>query len=310
MEALSPQEQNNLDLYSIISSSFYSPMTLRHLPQPVPNDLPPGLDAKLFTFQDAFEDLLVASKGEKLPDIRSRYEQRQLLSSMFPSGEPTWFWLRRIESQGLVRQPDDPFTYIRVHQPDWAAFHEELDKKAANAWKSVKKGYKAEDDNASYFYEEMSRAMKDLERGMFGDSTCKDNTSSADLWSKHREGPDNFDELFSEISSAFKGSTSPWDTLLRIVTKDGNGDLGDETRSPPTDRDKKDVLTTEKEHVDRFGYLHKTVTRKALDAEGKQVGLETYVTIRPADKHINNDNKEESDQRSSSDKRNNSKSTN
>ncbi|KAH9883889.1 hypothetical protein F4778DRAFT_585876 [Xylariomycetidae sp. FL2044] len=54
------------DVFSWAVYSPYSPLNLQHLPQPVPNDTPRAW-RNLFTFRDAFEDLLTASSGDPLP---------------------------------------------------------------------------------------------------------------------------------------------------------------------------------------------------------------------------------------------------
>ncbi|KAG6034097.1 hypothetical protein E4U40_004339 [Claviceps sp. LM458 group G5] len=289
MDSPASSEQTNMVIRSVISSGSYSPTALGHLRRPVPNDLPPELDAKVFTFQDAFEDLLVATKGQDLPDIRSRHQQRQLLWNMFPTGEPTWFWLRRLESQGLVR-PVDPFAFITMHNPMWSTvFEEEPHTKTVDLW-----GSGQTDDNSGYgttnigLFERMKRALAEMERGIFGNSS---GTGDA----QHR-GLANLDELFSEVSSRFRDSQSSWDAFFKSVFHTENSDLRDKSQGPLTHRGKQEVVTTEKEHVDRFGYLHKTVTRKMLDAEGKEVGVETYVTVRPAGEHINKTDDEGSNQ--------------
>ncbi|KAG6051765.1 hypothetical protein E4U39_007377 [Claviceps sp. Clav50 group G5] len=289
MDSPASSEQTNMVIRSVISSGSYSPTALGHLRRPVPNDLPPELDAKVFTFQDAFEDLLVASKGQDLPDIRSRHQQRQLLWNMFPTGEPTWFWLRRLESQGLVR-PVDPFAFITMHNPMWpTVFEEESHPKNIDLW-----GSGQTDDNSGYgttnigLFERMKRALAEMERGIFGNSS---RTGDA----QHR-GLANLDELLSEVSSRFRDSQSSWDAFFKSVFHTENSDLRDKSQGPLTHRGKQEVVTTEKEHVDRFGYLHKTVTRKMLDAEGKEVGVETYVTVRPAGEHVNKTDDEGSNQ--------------
>ncbi|KAI1419963.1 hypothetical protein F5Y12DRAFT_788626 [Xylaria sp. FL1777] len=50
--------------------SPYSPLNLQHLNQPTPRDAPRACEG-LFTFRDAFEDLLVAGSGEPLPTSRT-----------------------------------------------------------------------------------------------------------------------------------------------------------------------------------------------------------------------------------------------
>lgn len=286
-----------MDVFSLISSPSYSPTALRHLPQPVPNNLPPGIDGSVFTFEDAFEDLLAVSQGQNLPDITTRFQQRQLLRDMFPSGEPTWFWLRRLESQGLVQVSSRP-QFFKAHQPDWSSFHDELDKRAADAWRSVSKGYGSNDPGSGDFFEELGKAFKQLERGFLGQSTTNRDWDRKDRDTPAKEPgkePDTFEELFSEISSKFKESTSSWDTFIKTITEDAKAKDLKGAKQTQKDDDKTQIVTNEDEYVDRFGYLHKTVTRKTLDAQGNEVGSETYVTIRPVDKHLDNEDKDESD---------------
>lgn len=287
MEVREPKRFSTMDVFSLISSPSYSPTALRHLPQPVPSDLPLEVDASVFTFEDAFEDLLAVSQGQNLPDINSRYQQRRLLQDMFPSGEPTWFWLRRLESQGLVQVPSRA-EFFRSHQPDWSSFHEELDRRAADVWRSVSRGYGSEGGDSGDFFEELGRGFKQLEKGFLGESTKNDNVDRMDKTQQGKE-PDTFEELFSEISSKFKESTSSWDTFFKTITEDAkNRSLGEKSRPQHDGPDKNKVVATEDEYVDRFGYMHKTVTRKTLDANGNEIGSETFVTIRPADKHLDN----------------------
>ncbi|KAI3329538.1 hypothetical protein F4824DRAFT_381042 [Ustulina deusta] len=54
------------DVHTWAVHSPYSPLNLQHLRQPTPRDAPRACDG-LFTFRDAFEDLLVAGSGEPLP---------------------------------------------------------------------------------------------------------------------------------------------------------------------------------------------------------------------------------------------------
>ncbi|KHN97663.1 uncharacterized protein MAM_04678 [Metarhizium album ARSEF 1941] len=278
-----------MDVLSLISSPSYAPTTLRHLPQPVPNHLPPGVDGSIFTFEDAFEDLLAVSKGQKLPDITTRYEQRRLLRDMFPSGEPTWFWLRRLEAQGLVQVPSRAH-FFGAHHPDWSSFHKELDRHAADAWRSLSKGHGHDACGSGDFFEEIGKAFKQLERGFSGRGN---RNSDANCWERKEldRGPDTFEELFSEISSKFKESASSWDTFVKNISVYSKPKSQQGKPEAQVDgHEKGKVVTDENEYVDRFGYLHKTVTRKTLDADGNEVGSETYVIVRPADKHLDNEN--------------------
>lgn len=123
-----PSEQG----MAAIAHSSYSPLALRDIPQPKPNDAPSDLDTSIFTFEDAFEDLLAVSQGQPLPDIRSRYEQRKLLRSMFPTGEPAYFWLRRLRSQGLLEESTPTRLMKSITEKNWDRFHQELDRQKSD----------------------------------------------------------------------------------------------------------------------------------------------------------------------------------
>ncbi|POR33608.1 Uncharacterized protein TPAR_06191 [Tolypocladium paradoxum] len=282
------------DVFSLVSSASYSPTALRHLPQPVPNDLPHELDPTVFTFEDAFEDLLAVSQGQPLPDINTRYEQRKLLRQMFPTGEPTWFWMRRLESQGLIESPSRG-RFFRTLRPDWDGFHRELDRRATDVWR----GATGEDDReqvAGDFFHEIGRAFKQIERGLSEEgSRHEEPESDSDDEQRRRKGPDTFEDLFSSLSSTVAEGQKSWDTFLKIIN-DQAATL-EKNQTPSSDKETKRVETRD-EYVDRFGYLHSTVTRKTLDRDGNEVGRETYVTMRPADKpdkQLDNQSKDELD---------------
>lgn len=74
---------------------------LRHLPQPVPRDLPEGADASVFGFEDAFEDLLRVTSGQGLEDIHQRYATKREWLQSFPRGLPPTLWLHQLTRQGL-----------------------------------------------------------------------------------------------------------------------------------------------------------------------------------------------------------------
>lgn len=269
------------DVFSLVSSASYSPTALRHLPHPVPNDLPHELDSTIFTFEDAFEDLLAVSQGQPLPDINARYEQRKLLQHMFPTGEPTWFWMRRLESQGLIESPSRG-RFFRTLRPDWESFHRELDQRAADVWR----GATGEDDGeqgAGDVFHEIGRAFKQIERGLSEDgSRDEEPEPDSDDKQRRRKEPDTFDDLFSSLSSTVAEGQKSWDTFLKIINDQATA-LEKHHQPSGSDRETKQVETRD-EYVDRFGYLHSTVTRKTLDRDGNEVGRETYVTMRPTDK--------------------------
>ncbi|OHF00107.1 hypothetical protein CORC01_04515 [Colletotrichum orchidophilum] len=106
ISALFKAEEVTESLYQLMCFSFiidspYSPLRLRDLPQPAPRDLPNGEDPTLFGFEDAFEDLLMVSSGQGLPDIHERVRFRKEVRDSFPQGLPPMLWLHQLTRQGL-----------------------------------------------------------------------------------------------------------------------------------------------------------------------------------------------------------------
>lgn len=128
---------NLLGLRSVLSSPYYSPSSLADLPQPIPNDVPAHLDKTIFTFEDAFEDLLSVTQGHSLPDIEHKYNQRKLLRQMFPDREPGWFFLKRLEASGLLHVSSPPsLVPEQLPRPDapWESLHRQLEERADEVW--------------------------------------------------------------------------------------------------------------------------------------------------------------------------------
>ncbi|KAL0931633.1 uncharacterized protein CTRU02_212587 [Colletotrichum truncatum] len=106
MQALFRAEEFTESLYQAMWISFliespYSPLMLRDMPQPTPKDLPAGADPSLFGFEDAFEDLLMVSSGQGLPDIDERHRVKKEWRESFPKGLPPILWLHQLTRQGL-----------------------------------------------------------------------------------------------------------------------------------------------------------------------------------------------------------------
>ncbi|KAF9871628.1 hypothetical protein CkaCkLH20_10826 [Colletotrichum karsti] len=106
MQALFRAEEFTESLYQAMWISFliespYSPLALRDMPQPTPQDLPADADSSLFGFEDAFEDLLMVSSGQGLPDIHERHRVKREWREQFPKGLPPILWLHQLTRQGL-----------------------------------------------------------------------------------------------------------------------------------------------------------------------------------------------------------------
>lgn len=88
--------------------SPYSPYNLRHLRQPVPSDLPAGVDAKSFGFEDAFEDLMAVSAGRPLMDLSKQARMKKEIVDYFGFQEPPLNWVHRMAHDGLLPRPGRP----------------------------------------------------------------------------------------------------------------------------------------------------------------------------------------------------------
>ncbi|KAM0428244.1 hypothetical protein ACHAPT_007145 [Fusarium lateritium] len=258
-----------------VALSSYSPLALRDMPQPRPSDAPSNLDASIFTFEDAFEDLLAVSQGQPLPDINARYEQRKLLRSMFPTGEPAWFWMRRLRSQGLL-EDSGPNQWIKSANNNWEQFHRELDRRATNVWRAAM----GEEDQQNGADEFPRREQKDDDEGFHGHNPLLEDSEQH---RQRRREPDNFDELFSSVQSSFSDAQSTWDSFVKSITE-GHPTSFDRRHQSEKPADDEKRVVTKKEYVDRFGYLHSKTTVKTLDEEGNEIGSETHYTVRPAEK--------------------------
>ncbi|KAG8161504.1 hypothetical protein KVR01_008491 [Diaporthe batatas] len=85
----------------------YSPHNLRHLPQPTPNDLPPGADPAHFGYPEAFEDLMSASNSSRgnLMDLDMRAALKRSASGAQVTPETPSAWVRRLYGDALLPHP-------------------------------------------------------------------------------------------------------------------------------------------------------------------------------------------------------------
>ncbi|TQV92328.1 hypothetical protein V2A60_007017 [Cordyceps javanica] len=265
-----------------VALSCYCPSALTHLPQPVPSDLPPDLDPRIFTFQDAFEDLLAVSQGKSLPTIDSRYHQSRMLRQMYPQGEPTWLWIGRLQSQGLIRPPRESYI-VRASREGWEDLQKDLEESAREFWRELRENPKSREA-----VRETGKLFRELHDQFSG--------SSNSLESRNRDqGPENFDDLFSAIQSAYADGRSAWDAFRKTLNEELPRRMGESERqmegnnkdsSPSTStgntRPNPNEKETRSEWVDAFGYKHTTIKRMTYDENGQEIGSSTSITIRPA----------------------------
>ncbi|KAF4963984.1 hypothetical protein FSARC_8053 [Fusarium sarcochroum] len=282
---------------SVVYSS-HSPLALRDMPQPRPNDAPYNLDASIFTFEDAFEDLLAVSQGQPLPDINSRYEQRRLLRSMFPTGgEPGWFWLRRLRSQGLLEESEPAKLMKSAANYNWDQLHQELDRRAHAVWRAALGGQERDDESNHHHHHHQRDEDKDededeeefnghnpLLEGPPESLEQRQRRREAETREFQKREAENFDELFSTVQSAFSEAQSSWDSFLKSITEDHSATLKREDKQLQKPASDEKQVVTKDEYVDRFGYLHTKTLVKTLDEDGNEIGSHSHYTVRPAQK--------------------------
>ncbi|KAJ2982818.1 hypothetical protein NQ176_g1132 [Zarea fungicola] len=277
---------------SEVAFSSYNPALLGHLRQPVPRDLPSNLDPGVFTFQDAFEDLLIVSRGSQMLDINSRYQQSRLLRQMYPNGEPTWLWLRRLQSQGLISQLQRPRTTIS-RDSNWIEFKRALEEGTEIFWGGIRDG--VDDDKNREAVTKVGTVFRELHNKISRDA---DNSASEsrDIVNKQDEA-ENSDDLFSAIKSNYSDGPGQWDGFKkalnetvqrRIEALERQVERQFSDSKPATISDNginlnKNEKETRSEYVDVFGYKHTTIKRKIYDEIGNEVGSSTSIIVKPAE---------------------------
>lgn len=270
-----------------LAISQYSPLALRHLPQPRPSDAPNNTDASIFTFEDAFEDLLAVSQGQQLPSILTKLEQRKLLRYMYPDGEPAYVWLRRLQSQSLLGVPSSD-QLATIVDTNWEKFHRELDRRATAVWQAA-------------MGESQREASDQLPHGPHGENVDDGGYTGhnpllddSEQRQSQRRQPDHFEDLFSSMESSFTNAQTTWDSFVKSIT-DGPSSSPPEIVSANRHAGEEKQIVERDEHVDCFGYLHSKVTVKTIDENGNQIGSQTNYTVRPVDqdKHAAKDQNQE-----------------
>lgn len=254
--------------------SPYSPYNLRHLRQPVPNDLPVDIDAKQLGFEAAFEDLLATSNGQSMMDLRKRVDKKSKILDFFASGEPPTLWVNRLYLDGLLANSrcfiDDTLRWRRGEQRTFG----EMRHKSMAEWIETRRKEIAEGPP--------SRARPvATETSSWWDTDIVINPGKSirelDEWAEfhsvmdsaaERNGNKSLSTLFKNISGgAFDGDLpTPKNESQKPTVSETHDEVGKTTK------------TTE-EHIDIFGNLHTKTKIKKFDQNGNVVARETYWNI-------------------------------
>lgn len=238
--------------------SSYSPLNLGHLPQPIPRDAPVDCEPGVFTFQDAFEDLLAVSSGYRLLDMQARYERSKVFRQMYPHGEDAASWVRRLHSQNLLEHSN--FFSLEGQSHFHGEFRRSISLRAergARIERNLGSGHPQKKDDG---------LIKWLDSKTSHSDTSKEGKSDeADTW----------DDVFSAWQSAFSLATFSLSTLLKMAGSSvWSGQAEDGTRG------KQDRIETREEYTDMHGNHHMKRTVRILNEKGEEVGQEVYVETR------------------------------
>lgn len=95
---------------------------------PKPYGMEADMDPSLFSWVDAYEDLLADSQGLPMIPLRQRYEMNERLRQRYPWGfetVPLSVWLRRLETQDVVKRDIFFGTGLRTNLPQLKTDKEE-----------------------------------------------------------------------------------------------------------------------------------------------------------------------------------------
>lgn len=285
--------------------SQYSPIRLaENMPrQPRPRDIHSDMDPRLFTYVDAFEDLLAEASGAPPMDLRARYNMNKMLRRTWPFGESPISWARRLESQGLVKAFIPDYRPLLAKQPDTAqqAAAQAKDQPAVVAedmWQgrsSPQEPRAGEDDRPAEdgLFGEIEKAVKLLNQVL--DETTTSFTSS--FWDpektrrEHSGEPRTEHDLYDAVHSAFNEGQRSLSAFFKSLSE------GIEPRPRPgakSDGDAHDGETVEeedgmktvrssREYVDEYGNKHLSTEIRRTNKDGTVVSTETHYSVRPAE---------------------------
>lgn len=292
--------------------SRYSPPLLAFGPwNPRPRGMDPDMDPSLFTWVDAFEDLLAESSGMPMMDIRTRYNQNRVLRQKWPEMggiQGLVPWLQRLRSQGLSLLERDVFfgtTKLMESKPTYTTGRPELsagqhDANAADQEPEKPRGSGAEQERQTEsdgsFFGELDKVLKVLNKVLDDNLTPQDSRRRTEHDNNTAQEPETETELYNAIQTAFNEARS-LSTFLKTLSEGGfaspvrKATTNDHSSNPHEDESDKTEVS-KAEFVDDNGNLHtKTITLRT-SADGTRTTREETYSVRPApkDKKPNNQN--------------------
>lgn len=232
--------------------------------QPVPRDLPPGLDPSSFTYKDAFEDLLAVSGGCPLPKILWRSWLGESLRLTYPGGEPFGHWMFRLEMQGLILRPEQGTVRPSFAETIYGGLAAE-----------------AEELRRSIHAEQQRERLAGFFRSA-AEKQAQPRTATSD---QQESGPEHENDLFAALESADAAVNGSWEALKRELgdLKRRAGQVGSSSAQQNENLKTPHPGDEVNRWVDLFGNTHITVKRKVLNEDGKEVGTFVHHSINARD---------------------------
>jgi len=293
-----------LEFKNFLYNSEYSPVHLHHLPPPVPRDIPMGVDPNGFTFSDAFEDLLVASSGSPLMDLRSKYyiSRDRRLFQWDDNPDLAWnWWMRRLNYgkqsgllDGYFPRPETRSSLSSMSDDRQRTIETEWDRAVARASGQpeaiAKEGRPRETRSLFQELEMLAKVMEDI---MEGDQTQDEGDSATGSNAKEANTEQ---DIYSAFLSGFNQTEKSLSNFIKLIT-DGtfsskvNASVSTTSTTETSDsvsesgRDEMRTVRTTEEHVDAFGNWHAKTVVKRMNANGDEVARETQYSFQSATQH-------------------------
>ena len=277
--------------------SAYSPKHLnKSVRAPTPRDIRDDMDPAMFTWIDAFEDLLVETAGRPLTDIRALYERNRKLREQYPQGEPTWSWLRRLWQLPTCRSYFDPDTFYEARNQKAQLKRPVIEQRTASGegdrtvdreslWDNRGLSGNEERRPGNGLFAEIERVTNALNqvledaidgpRKRQTDSTREPRTEN-DLYEAVQSA---FNEGQRSLAGFFKSLASEIEPRRPSGIKAEQADL---PNGETVEEDGTKTVKSTREYVDDYGNKHINTEIRRLNKDGSIVSTETHYSVRPA----------------------------
>lgn len=277
--------------------SQYSPILLaERMPrQPCPRDIHGDMDPHMFTYIDAFEDLLAEASGVPTMDLRSRYNMNKMLRNTWPFGEPAYSWARRLESQGLIKAFLPDYRYLPPRQSISEQRVEQAEENRAPVQEDLWQGHSVDARTEEEQRPAEAGLFAEIEKVVKALNQVLDETTSTFCGpEKRQEGqsrePRTEHDLYDAVQSAFnegqrslaaffKSLADGIEPRPRPVVKSEVDAPGSETVE---DEDGMKTVRSTREYVDEYGNKHVSTEIRRTSKDGTMVSTETHYSVRPA----------------------------